>query len=37
MAKKKTRKRIIKAPAPKVSTIFDCPFCEHKKSVDTKL
>lgn len=37
MSKKKTRKRVIKTIAPKVSTVFDCPFCNHKKSADTKM
>ncbi len=37
MSKKKTRKRVIKTVVPKVSTIFDCPFCNHKKTVETKL
>lgn len=37
MSKKKTRKRVIKAVVPKVSTIFDCPFCGHKKTVETRL
>ncbi len=37
MSKKKSRKRVIKTIIPKVSTVFDCPFCNHKKSVHVKL
>ena len=33
MVKKKSRKKIIKAPVPKLDTIFNCPLCGHKKSV----
>ena len=33
MAKKKTRKKVIKPPQPKLSTVFDCPECGHKKSI----
>jgi transcription elongation factor Elf1 len=37
MSKKKSRKRVIKTIAPKVAVIFDCPFCDHKKTVDVKM
>ncbi len=37
MSKKKSRKRVIKTIVPKVSTVFDCPFCNHKKSVTVKM
>jgi transcription elongation factor Elf1 len=30
---KKTRKRIIKQAVPKVETVFDCPFCSHKRCI----
>ena len=37
MSKKKTRKRVLKTIIPKVETVFDCPFCNHKKSVEVKM
>ena len=37
MSKKKSRKRVVKVKVPKVATIFDCPFCNHKKSVEAKM
>ena len=37
MAKKKSRKIIVKPPKPKVPTIFDCPFCGNKKCITVKL
>ena len=37
MSKKKARKKIIKVVQPKVATIFDCPFCNYKKCVETKI
>ena len=33
MVKKKSRRKIIKAPVPKLDTIFNCPLCGHKKTV----
>ena len=33
MVKKKSRRKIIKAPIPKLDTIFNCPCCGHKKTV----
>ena len=37
MSKKKSRKRVIKVIIPKISTVFDCPFCNHKQSVEAKM
>ena len=37
MAKKKSRRKVVKIVQPKVSTVFDCPFCNHKKSVEVKM
>ena len=37
MSKKKSRKRVIKVFEPKLSTVFDCPFCNHKQSVEVKM
>lgn len=34
MAKKKSRKQVIKNKQETVSTIFDCPFCSNKKTVE---
>ena len=36
MVKKKSRKKIIKAPVPKLDTVFNCPQCGHKKTVEVK-
>ena len=33
MLKKKSRRKIIKAPVPKLDTVFNCPLCGHKKTV----
>ena len=33
MVKKKTRRKVIKPPQPKLETIFNCPKCGHKKTV----
>ena len=33
MVKKKSRRKIIKAPVPKLDTVFNCPLCGHKKTV----
>ena len=33
MAKKRSRKKIIKPPQPKLSTVFNCPECGYKKTV----
>ena len=37
MVKKKSRRKIIKAPVPKLDTIFNCPKCGHKKTVAVTL
>lgn len=37
MSKKKSRKRVIKIITPKLATVFDCPFCNHKGSVEVKM
>ena len=36
MVKKKTRRKIIKPPQPKLDTVFNCLVCGHKKSVVVK-
>ena len=33
MVKKKSRRKIIKAPVPKLETVFNCPLCGRKKTV----
>ena len=37
MAKKKSRKRVLKIVVDKVAVAFDCPFCSYKKSVEVKM
>ena len=37
MGKRKTIKKQIKNKSPKISTIFDCPYCNHKKGVEAKM
>lgn len=37
MSKKKSRRKVITVKQPKVSTVFDCPFCNHKQSVEAKM
>lgn len=37
MAKKKSRKRVVKVIVPKVATVFDCPFCNNKQTVEVKM
>ncbi len=34
MAKKKSRQKVIKIKKDVVSTVFDCPFCNNKKTVE---
>ena len=36
MVKKKTRRKIVKPPQPKLDTVFNCLICGHKKSVVVK-
>ena len=36
MVKKKTRRKIVKPPQPKLDTVFNCLLCGHKKSVVVK-
>jgi transcription elongation factor Elf1 len=38
MGKRKSRKtKIMKAAPPKVEKVFDCPFCDHQKTIEVKL
>jgi transcription elongation factor Elf1 len=37
MGKRKSKAKIMKAPPPKVEKVFDCPFCNHSKTVEVKL
>ncbi len=37
MAKKKTRTKVISKKVETLSTIFDCPFCDNKKTVEVKI
>ena len=37
MGKRKSRKVESKGPAPKVDTIFDCPYCSRKSTVEVKI
>jgi transcription elongation factor Elf1 len=34
--RKKTKRRIIKTKQKELKTVFDCPFCNHKGSVNVK-
>jgi len=34
MGKRKSSRVKQKAPRPKLDTVFDCPFCNHKKTVE---
>ncbi|CAG9334876.1 unnamed protein product [Blepharisma stoltei] len=34
MGKRKSSSKITKAPRPKLDRIFDCPFCNHSKTVE---
>ena len=36
MVKKKTRRKVIKPPQPKLDTVFSCYKCGHKKTVEVK-
>lgn len=36
MAKKKSRKQQVKKKAETVAVVFDCPFCNNKKTVEVK-
>ena len=37
MAKKKSRKIVKKIKIDKLATIFDCPFCNNKKTVEVSI
>lgn len=38
MGKRKSKStKIMKAPPPKVEKVFDCPFCNHSKTIEVKL
>ncbi len=37
MAKKKTKQKVIKVKIPTLSTVFDCPYCNNKKSIHVKI
>ena len=36
MVKKKTRRKVIKPPQPKLDTVFSCYKCGHKKTIEVK-
>jgi len=37
MGKRKSRVKIMKPAPPKVSTVFDCPFCSHNGTVEVRI
>ena len=37
MGKRKSRKIQTKAAAPKCDTVFDCPFCSHRQTVEVQI
>lgn len=37
MGKRKTRKVQTKAAAPKCDTVFDCPYCSHRQTIEVQL
>ncbi len=37
MGKRKASKKVAKKVQPKLETVFDCPFCNHTKTVEVKL
>ena len=36
MVKKKTRRKVVKPPQPKLDTVFSCYKCGHKKTIEVK-
>ncbi|OMJ69030.1 hypothetical protein SteCoe_33362 [Stentor coeruleus] len=34
MGKRKSSRKVQKAPRPKLDRVFDCPFCNHNKTVE---
>lgn len=34
MGKRKSSRKVQKAPRPKLERVFDCPFCNHNKTVE---
>ena len=36
MVKKKTRRKVVKPPQPKLDTVFNCYKCGHKKTIEVK-
>ena len=36
MGKRKSSKVMAKPPPPKLDAIFDCPFCNHNKTVEVR-
>ena len=37
MGKRKSRQVQSKGPPPKVDTVFDCPFCSHRHTIEVKM
>ena len=37
MGKRKSRQVQSKGPAPKVDTVFDCPYCSHRQTIEVKM
>lgn len=37
MGKRKSSRKVQKAPKPKLERVFDCPFCNHNKTVEVLL
>lgn len=34
MGKRKSSRKVQKAPRPKLEKVFDCPYCNHNKTVE---
>ena len=37
MGKRKSSKRVQKSGRPKLEKVFDCPFCNHNKTVEVEI
>jgi transcription elongation factor Elf1 len=37
MGKRKSKARVMKKVVALVATVFDCPFCNHQKTVECKM
>ena len=37
MGKRKVSKKVVKKLQPKLDRVFDCPFCNHSKTVEVEM